>query len=120
MTVSLNSVAISDTLAAKGAWTFHRQKTVKNGQGEKRGSGAQTATWKFAYLTLSEYQWLRAQLGGNPSITIPARLWDDQDTETDFTSVIMSFADPPYEKYQNGLLQGVIVEFDAMMPLLAW
>lgn len=116
MTVSINSITIPSPMRLRGSYVYDRfPTTVDNGMGETQTAGLPKAVWTFTMLSPSEYTWWTTTLlAGAASKQCAAVLWDDNDVETTFTSVIVRYPKAP-EGRKNGYYRNVQIIIDAMV-----
>lgn len=116
MTVSINGNQIPLPMRERGWPVMNRFPTrVDNGLGATQTAGLPSLTWRFNKITLADWQWWTVTiLNGQPSVTVPAVLWNDQRVETSYSSVVVRYPNPP-DKFSNGYYHNVVIEIDTMV-----
>lgn len=115
MTVSINSVTIPQSIRERGKYIHTRHlETKSNGAGAAVTAGTRRSEWTFKSLKASDYAWwVTTLLGGAPSLTAAAVLWDDLDVETSFSTVTVHY--PTYDDRRNGRYWNVKIVIDTMV-----
>lgn len=116
MAVSINAIAIPSPMRLRGSYIYKRFGIkVDNGLGVTQSAGLPSAVWTFPSLSLSDYSWWTTTiLAGAASVEVPAVLWDDNNVEVTFTSVVVRYPESP-DGIKNGRYQNVQIIIDTMV-----
>lgn len=114
-TPSVGGSVVPSTCSNTGHYRFHRQEKRISGSGAQFGVGYQRATWEFAALGSTDWQWWRTQY--NRGSAMPFELWEDDTRKVQISFTSGRLLEPDYERISGGKYVGVKIEIIALTPI---
>lgn len=112
MTQTIDGVAIPASMAYRGVYVFNPPAIISvNGLGRPVTAGPATATWQWAYMTQTEWDWWALSRVGGAAAYLEAdlRLYNQHNVEANFSDGIVER--PTYERVRNGYYVNVQIRF---------
>lgn len=114
----LNNVTIPDSIANRGKYHWEPPEILgENGAGTAVVAPYAEVTWKFPYMTASDYAWwVTTLLGGAASLACESntQLVNHLQAATNCTCIVYR---PSYESIQNGLYMNVEVRIKRIVAV---